>query len=246
MFDKSHLSIDTAYETGLVHKDYIAHCHRWNYVVKYLQQSECGAERYKSAIILDIGCGKDLPLYKVLCTNKFGNTPKYIGVDINKLSLPEKFANRKLLAELHSETDVCSLELNDKPNLIVSFEMLEHVPRDYSQDTLHKAYELSSDDATAIISTPVYYDKYGMAANHINEMTREELIDQIIEAGWKVVKNYGTFSTRKDLYPYLSEEHKKLYDELNEYYCSHVMSTIFAPLYPQYSRNNLWVLKKRQ
>jgi len=30
---------------------------------------------------------------------------------------------------------------------------------------------------------------------------------------------------------------------LREYYDSNVLSTIFAPMYPQGSRNNLWVLR---
>lgn len=243
MFDKTHLSIDTALETGLVHKDYIAHVHRWNYVVKYLESRDRkfnGDERFKHSVILDIGCGKDLPLYRVLCSNKMGNTPHYIGVDINKLELPKKFANRKLPVTLMGETDICSVELEEKPNLVISFEMLEHVPYEYSQDTLKKAYELSTTDATLIISTPVYYEKYGMAKNHINEMTREQLMNQLAKAGWKINKNYGTFSTRQDLRPYLTDEHRKVYDEMSKYYCGHAMATIFAPLYPEHARNNIW------
>ena len=247
MFDKTHLSIDTAYESGLVHKDYIAHCHRWNYVIKYLErrdQKYNGDERYKHSHILDVGCGKDLQLYKVLCTNKMGSTSSYTGVDINKLELPKKFANRKLPVTL-MEIDFCSIiELANRPNVIVSFEMLEHVPFEYSQAVLKHMHKLSTDDATLIVSTPVYYEKYGMAKNHINEMTREQMISQLSNANWSVEKNMGTFSTRQDLRPHLSDKHRELYDELSEYYCGHNMATIFAPLYPEHSRNNIWICKK--
>ena len=248
MFDKSHLSIGNAHDTGVIHKDYIAHCHRWNYVIKYLERRDPkynGDMRFKHTSILDIGCGKDLMLYKALCSNKFGNTLHYTGVDINKLELPTKFANRKLPITLMEETDICSVtEIANKPNLIVSFEMLEHVPFDYSQATLHKAYELSTDDAVLICSTPVYYEKYGMAANHINEMTREQLKEQLSSANWHIQDNFGTFSTRAELRGNLTPEHKALYDQLSEYYCGHVMATIFAPLYPEHSRNNLRVCRK--
>ena len=230
-FDRSHLSIDTAYETGLVHKDYIAHCHRWNYVVKFLERrvrDYDGDERYKHSHILDVGCGKDIPLYKVLCTNKMGSTSSYTGVDINEITIPKKFANRKLPITLIKQ-DVCSItKLDNKPNVVVSFEMLEHVPFEYSQDVLTHLHTLSTDDAHLILSTPVFYEKYGMAKNHINEMTREQVQEQLTKAGWVVAKNIGTFSTRQDLRPYLSEHHKSLYDELSEYYCGHVMATIFA------------------
>ena len=67
MFDKSHLSIGNAHDTGVIHKDYIAHCHRWNYVIKYLERRDPkynGDMRFKHTSILDIGCGKDLMLYK--------------------------------------------------------------------------------------------------------------------------------------------------------------------------------------
>ena len=248
-FDRTHLSIDTAYESGLVHKDYIAHCHRWNYVIKFLERRAPeynGDERYKHSHILDVGCGKDIPLYKVLCTNKMGATSSYTGVDINKLELPKKFTNRKLPVNL-IEQDFCSIEvLPNKPNVITSFEMLEHVPYEYSQKVLTHMYKMSTDDATLIISTPVYFEKYGMAKNHINEMTREQVIEQLTNAGWIIDKNLGTFSTRQDLRPFLSKEHRKLYDEMSEYYCGHMMATIFAPLYPEHSRNNLWVCKKER
>ncbi len=246
-FDKTHLSIDTAYETGLVHKDYIAHCHRWNYVLKYLERRDStykGDERYKHSNVLDVGCGKDLQLYKILCTNKMGATPSYTGVDINPLELPTKFANRKLPVHLIQQ-DFCSIkELPIKPNVVTSFEMLEHVPFDYSQQVLNHMYSLSTDDATLIMSTPVYYEKYGMAKNHMNEMTREEVMTQLDNAGWYIHNNVGTFSTRQDLRSNLTKEHRRLYDEFSEYYCGHVMATIFAPLYPEFSRNNLWVCKK--
>ena len=248
-FDNTDLSIDQAYESKLVHKDYIAHCHRWNFVIKYLErrtQEYDGDERYKHSNILDVGCGKDMHLYKILCTNKMGQTSSYTGIDINKLSLPEKFKNRKLPVYL-IESDLCSITLQDlptQPNIVTCFEVLEHVPFEYSKTMLTHMYNLSTQDASLIMSTPVYYEKYGMAKNHINEMTREQVINQLTAAGWHIHHNVGTFSTRQDLRSNLSDRHKQLYDELSEYYCGHVMATIFAPLYPEYSRNNLWVCRK--
>ena len=56
--DNTHLSIDQAEARGFIHRDYIAHCLRWTHVSKYLHLQA----RYKTARVIDIGCGKDMPL----------------------------------------------------------------------------------------------------------------------------------------------------------------------------------------
>ena len=77
--DKTHLSCEQAEERGFLHRDYIAHCLRWSHVVKHLGIKN----RYKTAQILDIGCGKETPLIKTLYTMRM--TPEvYVGVDYNK------------------------------------------------------------------------------------------------------------------------------------------------------------------
>ena len=249
-FDRTHLSVDKKLSEGGIHRDYIAHCHRWSHVVHYLETRQkkytrLATERYKTAKILDVGCGVDIPLYKVICSNKFGGVQSYTGVDINKLELDRtRFSEkRKLQPILLGETDILSVTETDA-NVITSFEVLEHVPFDYAKDTVNHLYNISVEDAEFIVSTPVYDDSIGMASNHINEMTREVFSDMLSEAGWKITENYGTFASKRDIYPNMSDEHRKVYDELKKYYCHQQMATIFAPLYPEYSRNNLWVCTK--
>ena len=223
-----------------IHRDYIAHCHRWSFIQKWLEQQQ----KYKATRILDVGCGKDLPLLKVICSARMATAlPSYTGVDINKLELDrtQYSEKRRLQPVLHSETDILSIPETDA-NLIVCLEMLEHVPQAYAEDTIRHLHKISPDDATFILSTPVFNGK--AARNHINEMTRELLMDMLSEARWKITENYGTFASKPDIYPNLSEEDKLVYDRLTKYYCNHHMSTIFAPLYPEYSRNNLWVCTK--
>ena len=255
-FDKTHLDVTRYNKRGVIHRDYIAHCHRWSFIQRWMVTRDLndryedtdGATRgkmmYKKTHVLDIGCGKDLMLYKALVSNKVSPL-SYTGVDINKLEVPIDFKGSKFQPTLLNETDICSVNtLDNSPNLVVSFEMLEHVPFEYSQATLKKAYELSTNDATLVISTPVFMEKYGMAKNHINEMTREQVIDQLDNAGWHIHENYGTFAGRPELYNNMQPEHQRLFKSLMAYYDSNVMATIFAPLYPEFSRNNLWVCKK--
>lgn len=245
-FDRTDLSIDTAYDTGVIHKDYIAHCLRWTFVCDWLARSDKNygeGPRYFNCRVFDAGCGKDLQLYKALCSNKMGKIPHYTGCDINKLEMPTKFANRKLPYTLLSETDMLSVDRIDA-ELITSFEVLEHVPFDYCVEVVKHLYNVSNDNTTFIVSTPVFDPQIGMAANHINEMTRETFYEVLTGAGWIVTENYGTFASKKDYYKNMTQEHRNVFDALHNYYNSHYISTIFAPLYPQFSRNNLWVCEK--
>lgn len=249
-FDNTHLSIDIVENTKLVHRDYIAHCHRWTFVCRWLYQtdkyfSQKGA-RYLSANILDFGCGKDLPLYKTICSNKFGALPSYIGVDINKLELPSKFAGRKVKCTLYGERDLQSLSDNeiDNANIFTSFEVLEHVPAAYAKSSIEFIHNKLPENGYFIVSTPCWDEKIGAAGNHINEMKREALGYLFEETGFEIRENYGTFASEKDYKEYLTPEQLQVFKELQSYYNSHYLSTIFAPMFPQYSRNNLWVLRK--
>ena len=92
--DKTHLSCEQAEERGFLHRDYIAHCLRWSHVVKHLQN------KYKTARILDIGCGKETPLIKTLYTMRM--TPEmYTGIDMNKL--PWKPIHEKISEKMCQE-----------------------------------------------------------------------------------------------------------------------------------------------
>ena len=82
--DKTHLSIDQAEDRGFIHRDYLAHCFRWSHVVKHLGKKKL----YKRASIIDIGCGKEIPLLKTLYTMKM--TPKlYQAIDVNRINFQE-------------------------------------------------------------------------------------------------------------------------------------------------------------
>ncbi len=256
VFDKTHLNVERYNKRAVIHRDYIAHCHRWSFIQRWMVTRDIkdryldtdgatrGTPHYKKTHVLDIGCGKDLMLYKALISNKVAPL-SYVGVDINKLEIPSDFKGSKFKPILLQNTDICSInELENKPNLVVALEMLEHVSFEYSQETLNKAYELSTEDATLMVSTPVYMEKYGMAKNHLNEMTREQIQQQLKNANWNIKENYGTFAGQPEIFKHMKQEHKKLFKELMAYYDSNVMATIFAPLYPQYSRNNIWVCTK--
>lgn len=254
--DKTHLSIDLAEERGIIHRDYIAHCFRWSHVVKHLYK----CNRYKTAVVLDIGCGKELPLMKMLYSNKL-IPAKYIGVDVNKLSLPEMLDRDRLrmVVDLYEKCDAAedlTVEIDDVhpvlfvkndrfydmlPDVVTCFEVLEHVEPEHTVRILKKIREVMHDDSYAFISTPCYNGS--AAANHVNEITYEALGTLIQELGFGIEGVYGTFASQRDIEPVIKESFfNTIYQALKSYYDSNVLSNIFAPIYPEYSRNCLWVL----
>lgn len=258
--DRTFLSLDLAEERGLVHRDYIAHCFRWSHVVKFLNQGH----RYEQAIVLDVGCGKELPLAKTLYVNKM--TPKYYtGVDANKFDVPAMLMGKKIPISIWSETDFCALEPEDvwfsttePPNIVTCFEVLEHVTPEHCRRMLLHFQKLTSQDCHYFISTPCWNGS--AAENHINEMTFGALGSLIEDVGYKVEGVYGTFASIADYQGELSAvtvynkntgkemsrtDIRDVFAALRNYYDTNVLSTIFAPLFPAQARNCLWHLTRR-
>lgn len=266
--DKTYLSIDNAETRGFIHRDYIAHCLRWSHFIKCIAKGSA----YKAARVLDIGCGKETPLAKLLYSSKM--FPEfYRGVDIGKIDLP-KLGKYQRQAEFHRYTDIAEVDISVdywsfKYDFIVCFEVLEHVEPAHCIKILKKIHDLLTPDGTAFISTPCW-DEVHTAGNHVNEM-RYEVISALIERhGFSIDSVYGTFASIKDYRHKLDNAvgdwrrqegedpmmHnpsnrtlavKILFDELRDYYDTNFLACLFAPIFPQYSRNCLWkIIKKRK
>ena len=241
--DNTHLSIDQAETRGFIHRDYIAHCLRWSHVAKFMGEKS----RYKTADLLDIGCGKDLPLLRLLYSSKLiPDTGSYTGIDINKLEAP--FNLGRYPHELVGQTDVC--EWNDNGStfaVITCFEVLEHVEPEHSFRILQRIASLLEDDGRAFFSTPCYDASVGAAGNHVNEMSFDGLHALIDAAGLEVVQVNGTFASIRDYQGQLEKDgHGPLFNRLRGYYDTNYLATIFAPLYPHLSRNAIWRVRKPQ
>lgn len=217
VIDKTYLSLDAAEERGLIHRDYIAHCFRWSHVIKYLNQQH----RYKDAIMLDVGCGKEMPLAKTMYVNKM--TPlKYVGVDANKFNIPDMLQGKKIPIEIWAETDFCALEGSDVglkilsktdsegsgyddyvlPNVLTCFEVLEHVTPEHCRRMLQHFLKITSPDCNYFISTPCWNGD--AAGNHINEMTFAALGSLMEDLGFNIEGVFGTFASISDYQDELS------------------------------------------
>lgn len=216
-----------------VHRDYAAHFFRWSFAGRY-----SGSE----VDILDVGCGPDVPMINAL-TMPRSNVPRsYVGVDMNRQ--PKKAPSRQW-ATLHWEFNFIErhAELGTF-NLITSFEVVEHMRKPDGERFLAAIASCLRDrDARAIISTPVFNGK--AAANHLHEWTIDELAASIDAAGMCVVDRFGTFASWNEIKKVATPEQVELAKRLARWYDGEVISCFLAPLYPDASRNNAWVLQKK-
>ena len=76
-FDKTQLKEKGA--GTYVHRDYAAHFFRWGFASNFIN---------KDTLVLDVGCGQEMPMIKCL-GRSVGTLPKHIvGVDLNKIRTP--------------------------------------------------------------------------------------------------------------------------------------------------------------
>lgn len=223
------------------HYRYIAHCLRWSHITKHLQQKEL----YKKASILDIGCGREIPLLKNLYAMKM--TPKeYVGVDLHRIQ-PNNL-HRQIIDKIGHDNfylkDECdfsegSYSQVNSPHVITCIEVLEHNSPTQVTKILDNIHTVAGKFTTIFISTPCLNKKE--RDNNINEMTYEDLESLLIAKKFSIVSRWGTLANKEDIDPQLKGDSlQQAYEHLKDYYDISLLAILFAPLFPKYSRNVLW------
>ena len=234
--DKTYLSIDMAERRGYLHRDYIAHCFRWTHVIKFLNEKK----RYESAHILDIACGRETPLLKTLYSSRL-IPQSYTGIDFGPINPPDEALTKKFPVTLYPNYNILDILPTQGWSQIVMFECLEHMEQDMGREVLkHIQNFMTPGQTTFFMSTPCF-DGH-KAANHVYEWRYDELREQLTVLNFKIENVWGTFASIKDYVGHFTSEQREIFDELREYYDSNVLSVIFAPMFPEYSRNALWQL----
>jgi SAM-dependent methyltransferase len=212
-----------------VHRDYAAHFFRWSYVKRWVTPN---------MDVLDIGCGPDFPLFHVLEAAPDSFPKRYVGVDLNPLPKPPS----RRWAEFRGGFEFISRHLELGPfDLIVVFEVLEHMNEADGAALLACALEHLRAGGRLMLSTPVFNGR--AARNHIHEYEIAELEAVVRRLGFRVERRFGTFASYSDLKRAVTPEEKRILDRLREYYDNEVAACFLAPFYPDHSRNNLWVLR---
>jgi SAM-dependent methyltransferase len=240
---------------------------RWTHVIKRLYERKC----WQTARILDVGCGRELPLAKLLYSSKL-IPAAYFGVDVGPIEDSEYqklkgqmcdvstiFEDQNFLtlerSDVSTKVVLEGLEHSQLPNFVTCFEVLEHVEPAMMMGMLEHMKSLTSEDARFFISTPCW-NRTDCAANHVNEMLYESLGSAFERHGFVIEGVYGTFASIRDYEDQLGGRTvvttpgwpgmtiADAFDRLRAYYDTNFLSCIFAPLFPAQSRNCLWELRK--
>lgn len=229
-----------------LHRDYSAHFWRWSFARRFITIKDN---------VLEVGCGEDKPLSKILTGGAAAHVNHYTGVDLNKLK-PSASQRLTFLGEFNFVERYKEL-LKQRPegwDVVVNYEVIEHMAVDHGASLLKSMFACTKPGGVLLLSTPVY-DGKRHAANHIHEYTVPELQTAIEKAGYMVERRFGTFmdikhigkaeTTISTVDPVKFTAAVKLVRQgLEQYFDSDAISNIFGPLYPNNARNNLWVCRK--
>lgn len=197
--------------------------------------------------ILDVGCGQDQPLLYILGARIQTVPELYVGVDLNRIM---KKSNVRW-SKIYDEFDFTSrseelLKVHGQFDMAVNFEVIEHMAPEDGAKLLRRLWDCLKPGGVLHLSTPVFDGL--AAANHIHEYTIPELQAAIEFAGFKVERRLGTFASKYTIENAMLQakrpDHMKVYQELSQWFGGDVLATFMAPLYPDSSRNNLWVCRK--
>lgn len=248
------------------HADYIAHCEKYDYTWRSIKKGDrildvgCGTDLPLLKAINYVQAQATKILYSV------GGC--YVGVDLNPLKATgmnwgetigevdmtsEDGFDRALGAVPGNASAIANGALEEgyegEPlrgyTLIVCLEVIEHMEVEDGKRLLENFRDLLSPDGRIIMSTPVY-DGKAMARNHIHEYFIPELQELIESVGLSVARRMGTFTAEPQLKSHLKRVGRldllKMYEEAREFHSSGYMSGVLAPMFPDISRNNVWVL----
>lgn len=229
-FDKSQLREGT--HGKIVHRDYLAHCFRWGWASRMIKPGQR---------VLDVGCGMDAPLAHVLSGTNFPHGGEYVGVDMNR-SIK---GHGRTWCVTKPEFDITSrygeLGLFD---WVTCFEVIEHMSAGDGLALLVAMREvLKPEVGRIILSTPVFNGKAAKA--HIHEWEIPELAMAVNDCGLDVIERWGTFASYPDLKRSITPQDLAVLERVRKFYGDDVTACFLAPLYPDASRNNLWLIRKK-
>lgn len=252
------------HENGLgkaLHRDYSAHFFRWSFARRFIKKTDH---------VLEIGCGVERPLWRLLFHGAMPRAAGYVGVDLNELRGGVGM-NHKLTTILGKFNfverwkELNRLAIDDKTeragfDVVVHLEVIEHMKVEHGAKLLKGAFGLLRPGGVMLMSTPCY-DGKRHAANHIHEYTVPELRKAVEKAGFVIEQRFGTFMDVRELKQgvpvmpdvaerrgydpsQLREAIPVLASALGAYYDNDALSCFFAPLFPDRARNNLWVCRR--
>lgn len=251
-YNTTDLDPETTFERHVFHRDQFAHYLRWSFVLNRIGRHES---------VVDFGCGKGL-LAEVLYRNR--HTPlHYYGFDVRGKTIEkaaEKFKDqpwaRFFTADLVKIPQQRFEEMSLNAQHICSFEVVEHIGKQNIQAYLANMAACGNTDSFFYLSTPNHDPRVGAADNHtydsgdgrgiaVQEFTHNELEEEL-KVRFDVLEKFGTFASIRDYKPFMNDHQEFVFNELKKYYNTDIIAVMMAPMFPERSRNTLWVMRKKQ
>ncbi len=255
-FNKTRLIPDYQWQ---IHRDYIAHCLRWDFIIKlYSASIKRPNNKFK---ILDVGCG-EAHLMKTIWAGRL-KPELYLGVDVDRPVLikalhknqPRNFKTEYMFADFTQYSHVHEItKLYGHFDAVICFEVLEHLPNpEYADKMLKNIRYVLKKGGEAIISTPTRFKPEDQVSckNHLFEYTQEDFL-VAVRRQFKIKNIYGTMMYLRKFNKYYkhcknvgeSSKFTKLIDILLDHYDSNVLSAFLGPAFPQFSRSQMIVAVK--
>lgn len=266
-YNTTDLDPSTAFERHVFHRDQFAHYLRWTFV---LTRSKMG----DTFVDFGCGNGNMLEVlyrnkfkpgyYKGLDVRE--KTMRRAYEKFEACKFPVSFSAADLTDpefELDAEhawdspwTVNVPVEIRTPPKHVTCFEVVEHVGRQRVPQFLENFKSCGDESSAYYLSTPNHDPQVGAAGNHtydsgdgrgvaVHEWGHDELNQLLESSGFEIVEEFGTFASKKDYWPTLTDEDKRLYDRLKRYYDANLVSNIMAPLVPaRLGRNCLRVMRR--
>lgn len=239
-----------SYRKLITEKNNIGRERAWHYLLKNLAFID---KIYSAPIdevrVLDIGCSSGY-LRRFIEGNHSGlDSAKiyYWGIDIREEKIHEA-THTSAGIESGSGGDLTpsafivhdvGVKLPFKSNsfdYVSIFEMLKYLPIKEGRNLISETRRVLKNGGILSISTPTSHEYYKKKRpDNMISLSPNELIE-IIESNELVIDCvYGSQSSYKFLKDNIKNEHKEVFDALNQYFPNEITAAIFAPLYPEYS-----------
>jgi len=215
-------------------------CFKWGWSNRWIQRGD---------FVLDVGCGQEQPLARILAMSAGTFPAMMVACDYNRISKPFNVQWLETLDEFdYTERWPECLELiPESPlyerrfDIAVCFETIEHMRSTDADKLLLGVHESLKQNGQSrfFLSTPNFNGR--AAANHLKEWTVPELQATLEALGFRVYARFGTFASYPDIKRVASPEHLELLERARIFYSDDVAACYLAPLYPDHSRNNVWV-----
>lgn len=251
------MDVDAAISQMDVRKDELMHLGRYQ---KAVQTAINLAKTLGRPIrILDLGCGEIYTmrtLYKSFQVKKSDVVQRYVGVDIDDVMLARvKDQYSSLLEAINGKLIVKDITIDPKLkvkddyfDLIVWFEMIEHVKPEFIPPMFEELHRVLSPEGIMLVSTPNSRGSNSkLPKDHVYEWDYDELV-KTMEQGFELLCSRGVCINISKIPAEEREKRARTIKQVYEAFGENTAfsSTVLGPMFsPQYCKNVIYTLRKR-